>query len=215
MIKTTFSFSRSLRPLSLLALVAALGATACKTEIIGGGGDVGGGGEGGTGTINTFPATGGTGGTTGGAGGVVAGVAEWATEMNEIPPGGSPGFDPDSLFIKIGNNGATCGGTFSYGCNPGVVWQVSIGLPPTMQGPGIYALANPAISATSAETGGESGGPGGPSECWAGAGQFTEGQIEVLSNDGATIVVRLSGTSQFDQFDADGDYAVPICPTVD
>lgn len=209
----TILFTRfSVGPLATFALVAALGATACKSEVIGGGG--GEGGEGGSGGGSHAG---------GAAGSVVGSVAEYASMMTGLPPGGGtgtggassssggPGLDPNTLFVKIGNDGPACGDTFPYDCNPGITWQVSIGLPPAMQVPGVYSLDDPAIIATEAESGSDPGNFGEPAACWGGGGSFTEGTIEVVSNDGATLVVRLQGTSGWVEFNADGQYAAPIC----
>jgi hypothetical protein len=157
---------------------------------------------------------GGGGGVGGAAGGVVGGVAEYASMMSGAPLGGSPGnggLDPDMLFIKVGNEGPACGGSFSYDCKPGVLWEVSIGLPPAMQVPGVYSLSDPAIMATATASGSDPGNFGEPAACWGSGGSFTEGTIQVIDNDGLTIVVKIQGTGDWTEFDADGQYSVPIC----
>lgn len=203
--------SRSVVLIGLLALGA------CKTTVIGGRGGEGGGGDDGSGS-------GGVGGTygEGGAGGSIAvgppsAIAEYASMVSPPPPGtgssststGGTGVDPNTLFVRIGNYGPACGNSFSFGCTDPPTWQVSIGLPPSMQVPGVYALDNPSINAFASL----SGSNGSPGDCWGGGGSFIDGTVEVVSNDGYNIVLRLAGTNGggFTEFSADGQYTAPIC----
>lgn len=210
---TRSMLSRSLILIGLLALGA------CKTTVIGGrGGEGGDGGSGGGGGVGGTSGVGGEGGV---GGGVVAGpataIAEYAYMMSQTPPpGGSSstsgggGVDPNTLFVRIGNYGPACGNSFPYGCTNPPTWSVSIGIPPGMQTPGVYPLSNPALDGFASVSGSDSGVDG---DCWGGGGSFTDGTIEIISNDGNTIVVRLAGTSGagFTEFSADGEYTAPIC----
>jgi len=219
MFKTT-NLSRSL---TLVAFAAALGSAACTSTVIGGG--TGGGGAGGDGGDG-----GGSTGQGGSGGGVIVtigaptAIAQYASMTPTPPPGsgsssstsvvssssGGPGVDPSTLNVIIGNYGPICGGSFPYYCNPETVWQVSIGIPPAKQAAGgVYPLSDPDFTNFMSETGSN----GSPGDCWGGGGSFIDGTVEILSNDGLTIVVRLAGTTNLGlaDFDADGDYTAPIC----
>jgi hypothetical protein len=204
--------SRSLVLIGLFALGA------CKTTVIGGRGGEGGGddGSGGTGGV------GGSYGEGGAGGGIVAGppsaIAEYAYMTTPPPPGGSSsgggastGVDPNTLNVRIGNYGPTCGGsgTTPFACTPQVTWGISLGLPPDLQAAGTtVSLGDPALNTFFSE----SGSNGSPDDCWGGGGSYTDGTLEVLSNDGSTIVIRLSGTNAgLGDFSADGQYSAPIC----
>ena len=118
-------------------------------------------------------------------------------------------YDPSMLFLKIGNYAPTCGDSNPPSCVSPASWQVTIGLPYYMQYPGVYPLSHPAILSTASESGSD---PDSPGSCWGGGGSFTAGTVAVLSNNGATIVVQLNGTGEF-EFNADGQYVLPICQT--
>lgn len=121
---------------------------------------------------------------------------------------GNP-YEPSVLYLKIGNYAPTCGDAPPPSCVSPASWQVTIGLPYYMQGPGVYQLSDPAIISTASESGLDSDYP---DTCWGGGGSFTAGTVAVLSNNGATIVVQLNGTGEF-EFNADGQYVLPICQT--
>lgn len=130
--------------------------------------------------------------------------------------GGGCGYPDDPypsgmLFLKIGNYAPTCGDSYPPSCVSPASWQVTIGLPYYMQGPGLYSLSDPSISSNASASGQD---PDYPDACWGSGGSFEEGTLQVLSNDGSIIVVRLNGTQKF-EFNADGQYVLPICPTYD
>ena len=194
----------------MIALATALGASACKPVIIGGGS--GGGGEGGSG--------GGGEGGSGGAGNAVNALGVPYVLFPQTPPGntGSSGsggtitIDPSTLYVQIGNFSQTCSTNQLPFCAPGLNWQVSIGIPPALQVPGVLQLSNPGLISTFSEDG-----PNGPNadNCGSGGGgSFIEGTMEILSIDAGTIVVKLTGTTPgLGDFHADGEYTAPICPT--
>jgi hypothetical protein len=212
-LRSTFALSR--RPLALLAIVSALAAAACNATVIGGGTGNEGGGD--TGPGGGSSGLGGTAGSGAVAPGPTTAIAEYAYMMPGGPPpggsssgsGGAPTLDPNTLYVKIGNYGPSCGGTFNWGCQAETMWEASIGIPPDMQGAGgVFPLSDPALLSTFEE----SGGGGQPNECWGGGGSLTDGTLEILSNDGATIVVRISGTNQaITDVAIDGQYTAPIC----
>ena len=115
--------------------------------------------------------------------------------------------NPSMLYLKIGNYAPACGDAPPPSCATPASWQVTIGLPYYMQGPGVYPLSDPAIISTASESGSD---PDFPGSCWGGGGSFTAGTVAILSNNGATVVVQLNGTGEF-EFNADGQYVLPIC----
>ncbi|APR79445.1 Hypothetical protein A7982_04792 [Minicystis rosea] len=227
------SSSRPSLSISLL-LAAALGAVACETAVLettsngsGSNGDLGGnggfgssGGPGGKAGQGGF-GTSGPGGNGGQGGGSVAGptsaIAEYASSLPPKPStsstvAGGAGFDPHMLFVRIGNYGPACGNELHGPCGTVQLWEVRLGIPPNQQSAGtIFPLSQLDIfTSYSVLVAAEK-----QSDCFGGGGYFKQGQLEILSNDGATIVVRISGSNtgvvQFG-VDVDGDYAVPICP---
>jgi hypothetical protein len=179
----------------------------------GGGGGWGGAGAGGSFSSSTGGGTGGsfsssTGGGTGGS--TSSSTGGGAGGASTSSSSGGTGVDPNTLYVRIGNYGPTCGGSPSFSCDPVTVWEVSIGLPPAKQSAGgVYSLGDPDIISTFSESGGSGGAQG---DCWGGGGSFTEGTVEILSNDSLTIVVRLSGTNGgLSDVSTDGTYSAPIC----
>jgi hypothetical protein len=207
--------SRSLRAVAaVFALASALGGSACKPVILGGHGE-GGGGTGGTGGCDT----GGHGG-----GGVTTAVNAIALPYVLLSPpsppdgssgaGGSFGVDPGTIYVQIGNFSQSCSAHQEPYCVGELVWQVSVGIPPALQVPGVLQLSDPSLISTFSQN--DPAGPT-PGECNGGGGSFTAGTLEIVSIDAGTIVVLLSGTTGgfggFGGFDADGEYTAPICPT--
>ena len=222
---------RTTRSLTLLLLAAAHGAAACNTTVIGGN-TGGGGGDGGFGGFGSSGGPGGNGGfgTTGSPGsdgGAGGGSFAWppsAIAQHGFPPapgtsssssvatttttGG--GLDPNILYVHIGNYGPVCGGTYPWTstCVSAATWEILIGLPPGQQAAGnVLPLSQPGLVSAFFEHGAATT----PSDCWSAGGSFADGTVEVLSNDGATVVVRLAGTFAGTN-DVDGDYTAPICP---
>jgi hypothetical protein len=209
--------SRSLRPLAaFFALSAMLCAAACKPVIIGGHHEGGSGGSGGCGT-------GGDSATGGGATGPVNAIAvPYVLIANAPPPDGSSsdtgssgagggGVDPNTLYVQIGNFSQSCGANDEPYCVGAPVWQVSVGIPPALQVPGVIQLSDPNLISFFSENSPNSETPG---DCGGGGGSFLDGTLEIVSIDAGTIVVILSGTSSgFGDVDVDGEYTAPICPT--
>jgi hypothetical protein len=126
--------------------------------------------------------------------------------------GGTGSIDPKTLYVKIGNFPPSCaGGDPAPTCTSTLTWQVSIGIPPALQVPGVLQLADKSLISFVSESGISGGSPG---TCSGGGGTFWEGTLEIVSIDAGTIVVTLSGTSaNGSDFVADGTYVAPICPT--
>ncbi|APR79446.1 Hypothetical protein A7982_04793 [Minicystis rosea] len=204
--------STTSRLLSILFFATALGATACKTAVIGGNDGEGGGGGG----------AGGAGGSGGQGGSIVVGppsaIAEYGSSVQDPPSdtgsttgGGTTPEDPSTLHVRIGNYGPTCGGSAisPFTCTTTTVWQLSLTLPPELQAAGtVVQLGDEPFIGMFSETGSN----GSPDDCWGGGGTFSFGTLEVLSNDGATIVLRIAGSNAgFSDVPVDGDYTAPIC----
>lgn len=211
---STFLPTRAPRTFAFFALCLALGSAACASTIVTGGtgstDDLGGGGVGGTG--GTIPGTGGV--AVGGASAVA--VPAWMTNPGSGSggcgacggaggQGGYDGGDPQGVTLKIGNTFPSCWSTFSASCSAVTTWEVKIGLPSAYVAPGTYALTDPAIL-TMISAGGSEGGD----TCWGMGGSASQGAIQVLSNDGVTLVFSILGM-ETDSFDANGTYAAPVC----
>jgi hypothetical protein len=173
-----------------------------------------GGSGGGSGT------TGGTGGSAGMGSGGSSGVGEPASAIvirfADIPPvdpgagtsgtsgtGGNP-IDPDTRYVIIGNNGATCHDPMgSVACG---TWRVSIAVPPALFQPGILRLDDSRLVSVESVRGPDRGG----GDCWGGGGSFMDGTLEIV-DIGSIVHVRLANTSKLDVA-ADGSYAATNCP---
>ncbi len=205
-----------------LLVASALGTTACSSTVIGGSGSET--GEGGSSA--TGPSDGGSTGT--GQGGGYQALAVLASEMtwwdqtdgdvgssgNTTSGSGGNGVDPNMLYIEIANYGQQCGVAPISDCSQGTTWQVSIGIPPALQVPGVLQLSNESLISTQNGTGSNGSNPGGSEDCWGGGGSFIDGTLEIVSIDATQVVVRLSGTSVDilpESVSADGDYTVPRC----
>jgi hypothetical protein len=133
---------------------------------------------------------------------------------NSSPPGGTgvgggSSIDPGTLYVEIGNFSQSCAdGDPAPVCAGFTYWQVSVGIPPALQAPGVIQLSDPSLNSFFSVSGSDG------DACTGGGGSFTQGTLEITSIDASTIVVTLSGTSAVgSDFDADGDYTAPICPT--
>lgn len=118
--------------------------------------------------------------------------------------GGGTEPHPDTLFIKISDQTIACQDPHAaLGC--GSHWEVSIGIPPALQVPGVISLSSPDVIAYATATG-----PGGGDDCWWGGGSFMDGTVEILSIDSEKVEVRLENTWAYD-FDANGEYTALRC----
>ncbi|WP_050430211.1 hypothetical protein [Chondromyces crocatus] len=121
---------------------------------------------------------------------------------------GGGGLDPDTLFVLIGTNGATCADP--YGGDEQCLlkeWRVSVGLPLAYQTPGVYSLSDPNLTAHFSEQS-----PGGaPGVCSGGGGSFMEGTVEVVSIDNQQLVVRFADVWNFSDA-LEQDIQVSRCP---
>jgi hypothetical protein len=196
-------------PISLAALCAAMfSLVACGGYVVKSGS-----GEGGSGGA----ASGGTGG--GSAGGSAGGSNAIAMLYSQFPdvsgggggtsgttgPGGGP--DPNTLYVMIGNDPIQCTNPYqSQACDSTVHWQVSIGIPPSLQKVGTIPLSSPELISTASDTGPNQG----ASDCWGGGGSFIEGTLEITAIDTTHVEGVLSGTQQF-EFNADGPFNAQRC----
>lgn len=223
---STFSIStRGLLGASTLVASMALLA-ACGSKVDGGGSGGSGGesssvGTGGAGGTMTSVGTGGTGGTmtsssTSGGGAGPSGEAI-AMLYSQIPPpgGGSSGesssvasgnpVDPSTLYIFLGNHAIACNDP--YGDVTCSEWDVTIGIPTSLQKPGVIKLDNPEIISNFSVN----LDPDASGMCGGGGGSFWDGTLEIVSIDDAQVVGKLENTATFD-FDANGDFTALRCP---
>lgn len=170
-----------LRPTSCAALIAlALAASACAPLVLGGGGggdDTDANGKGGS----TATGQGGSTGTGQVPLGPTTAIGVPYALMPSLPPGGSgvsgsgggSGIDPSTLYVQIGNFVQACPYTVMPSCQVDLAWQVSVGIPPALQTPGVIALSDARLISTFGESGGSSEG-----DCFGGGGSFQQGRSE-------------------------------------
>jgi hypothetical protein len=124
--------------------------------------------------------------------------------------GGDLGLDPNDLFLRVSDLGASCRSpTTELTC--GGHWQVSLVLPVGYQRVGLYDLADPAITQYSSMS--ETGEPYSPApgDCSWGGGSLIGGTLEILSIDQAEVRFRLVIDTFWDS-DPSGEYTAPRCP---
>jgi hypothetical protein len=110
-----------------------------------------------------------------------------------------------SMRLRLSKHDFECGGSFHYP-ECGGTWNVSIGIPPEAQQPGIYDLADFNIGYTDAPlqqepscTGSSTG--GGPGN----------GTMEILAWHDECIAVRFTGVQLATSFDLDGEAVASAC----
>jgi hypothetical protein len=125
--------------------------------------------------------------------------------------GGGPALDPNDLFIRLSDLGASCGSpTAELTC--GGHWQVSVALPPAYQQVGLYDLEDPSILSYSYMS--ETGQPNSPApdDCSWGGGSLGSGTIEIISIDQAKVRFRLILSGGIWTSDPSGEYTAARCP---
>lgn len=186
-----FSSTRTL--LGTFALAMALGPLACTNVVVG---DPGQG-----------PTTGGVDEDPPDPSAPFEGGTAIAALQSRVPNGmGSPGVDPDTLYVAVSSATILCSDPVAdMGCPS---WGISIGIPPALQQPGKLLLSSSGLLTgftVRTQT------PGSV-DCPLRTGAFTKGSIEILSADASQVTFRLEGT-QNEDFDADGKYTAPHCFT--
>lgn len=156
----------------------------------------------------------GSGGASQGEGGASPGVSANAIAMffGQIPwsdpssgtgttSGGGP--SADTLVVWIGGQPIACAEPFGLDC--GSQWYISFDLPPELQQPGTYSLAE--LNGFASETG-----PDGGAECWAGGGTYWDGTVTIDSIDGTSVVGSVSPSADYWEFDPSGPFVAVRCP---
>jgi hypothetical protein len=119
--------------------------------------------------------------------------------------GGGTFIDPNTLYLKAGSYPLVCSDPYALGACPS--FEVSIGIPPALQHPGVILLSSPELISSFSATGPNIDSP----DCWFGGGSFYDGTIEIVSIDDRQVVFRLDNTSTF-EFNANGEYTALRCP---
>jgi len=175
--------------LGVFSLVLALGATACTSTVIGGGGGVGG--------DDTSSSNSGSAACAPNCGG------------DEEPATAIAILDPNTLYLKISNQGLLCSEpNIEFECGPDVAWEVSISIPPALQKVGVIPLSDTSLISYFSDSGPNIDAP---QDCWGGGGSFIDGTLEITNIDATSVSFTLSNTTSFD-FNADGSYVAPLCP---
>ncbi|HVK66563.1 MAG TPA: hypothetical protein VM694_18900 [Polyangium sp.] len=133
------------------------------------------------------------------------------TGGTSVSSGAEPELNPDDLFLRISDLGASCDSpTTELGC--GGHWQLSVAIPPALQQVGVYDLESPELSAYSHMT--ESGNPNSPSpeDCPWGGGSIGSGTLEILSIDDNEVHFRVELTNPIWSANPSGEYVAPRCP---
>jgi hypothetical protein len=205
----------------LIALCLALSPLSCATTVVGGGSSDN--GSGGATAISSGP--GGPGGSVGDPGppGPPNAIAILASQINwnggaggegtSGSTGGGTGVDPSTLYLEIGSPAPTCSNPFGGGDSCAQSFDVSIGIPPSLQVLGELSLSNPALDSTMSESAApESDTP--DQSCEGGGGSFIQGTLTIVSIDDTQVVFTLSGTMapDFGNPSADGTYTALRCP---
>lgn len=205
-----------------LALLVPLLLTACTAQVIGStsgiNGSGGGNGSGGNGSGGSN-GQGGTGGVAQVAVAMTRAQSDvlwtqyWADhgEPGSSSSSGGNDLDPNDLFLRVSDLGATCDSpTTELSC--GGHWNLTLVLPPAFQAVGTYQLDDPALVQYSIIT--ETGDPigGSPTECSGGGGSLGAGTVEILSIDATLVRFRLTMSDPLSSSDPSGEYTAPRCP---
>lgn len=125
--------------------------------------------------------------------------------------GGGPALDPNDLFLRVSDQGVSCGSpTTDLPC--GGHYALSIGVPSSLQQVGVYDLQSPELSQYSYME--ESGTlqSNDPNDCGWGGGSLFDGTLEILSIDATEVHFRVTTTGGIWDTNPSGDYTAPRCP---
>lgn len=212
--------------LRLLALPLALLATACGSQVSGGGSVAGsGGGDGSGGGAQTGVTSTGTQGGSGGSSSGSLAVAMTRAQLDVLweeywADNGEPGtsvaasgggdLDPNDLFLHVSDLGASCDSpTVELTC--GGHWLLGIAIPPALQQVGTYDLEGE-LSLYSHRT--ETGPPSSddPGDCPWGGGSVGPGTVTILAIDADEVTFQLETEPVLWAEDPSGSYSAPRCP---
>ena len=137
-----------------------------------------------------------------------------SSSVSTTTTGGGSDLDPNDLFIQIADVGASCNSP-SVELDCGGHWNVSIGIPPALQYPGVYDLEDPALSLYSFMS--ETGQPHSPApdDCSWGGGSLGPGTLEIVSISESEIHFKLTLLPFIWESDPSGEYTAPRCPVTE
>jgi hypothetical protein len=142
------------------------------------------------------------------------GEALWQQDISENSSGYTVtttggGLDPNDLFIRISDQGASCQSAHvELDC--GGHFYLSVALPPAYQAVGVYDLEDPAIASYSMMS--ETGAPyDSPDDCSWGGGTVGSGTIEVTGITDTALDVVIQIKDSFWDNNPSGKYTVPRC----
>jgi hypothetical protein len=132
-----------------------------------------------------------------------------AQAPSEADPNLGSAYDDGSIVISLASDALTCSSSTPNWiditeCPDSSHWFVRFRLPPAMQTPGVYDIAQ--LDSVSQEVN-----PLPPNGCEAGGGTMLQGTVEVVSIDDENVIVTLAGTSMMNGGNVDGTYEVPFC----
>lgn len=129
--------------------------------------------------------------------------------VTTVSVGGSADLDPNDLFIRISDLGASCSSPMTK-LSCGGHWELSLAIPPELQAVGTYDLEDPRIMAYSGMS--ETGVPySSPDDCSWGGGSIGSGTLEIVSITANEIEIVVTMDSFWDA-DPSGVYRAPRCP---
>jgi len=140
----------------------------------------------------------------------------WATHDpsgGSSSSGGSADLDPDDLFLRISDLGASCDSpTTELHC--GTHFQLSIAIPPALQAVGVYDLDSPELAAYSymSETGDLHSPPQSADDCSWGGGSLGSGTLEIVAIDANEVQFKINLTGGFWASNPNGTYTALRCP---
>ncbi len=116
--------------------------------------------------------------------------------------------DPDMLYLELGNP-PSCSTVLPSHATCGTGFNVTIGVPTTLQTVGTISLADPTLTIWYGDVSALING-----SCMTDDGYFTQGTLQILSTDATQLVFTLSGTTppKYGVATADGTYTAPRCP---
>ena len=128
-------------------------------------------------------------------------VSTGSSDSTGVTAGSGGGADPNALLIFLGAP-IDCGNPGGVDC--GDQWAFSMQLPPGLQAPGTYTLAE--VNATMSETVGPAG------NCTFGSGAFWDGVVEIsdISNTKVLGTVFTNSAGGW-AHDPGGPFAAPRC----
>ena len=120
--------------------------------------------------------------------------------------GGGPALDPNDLFLRVSDQGVSCGSPRTE-LSCGGHWELSLVLPTALQQVGVYDLQDSFLWETNAVRSSH------PNDCSWDGGRAPKSTFEILSIDATAVHFRVTATDgEIWDTNPSGDYTAPRCP---